>query len=119
MTPFDGDIVSISTPTISVYMQNVDTTTLMLSLDGLNVTTVIFANRAYAVLQWEYSGIGVGAPGSRAADLFAIGRPDIDWVMMAKSMGIPATRATSLDTFGELLKRGFAAEGPSLIEISL
>jgi len=87
--------------------------------EGLNVTTVIFANRAYAVLQWEYSGIGVGAPGPRAADLFAIGRPDIDWVMMAKSMGIPATRATSLDTFGELLKRGFAAEGPSLIEISL
>jgi acetolactate synthase I/II/III large subunit len=87
--------------------------------EGLNVTTVIFANRAYAVLQWEYSGIGVGAPGPRAADLFAIGRPDIDWVMMAKSMGIPATRATSLDIFGELLKRGFAAEGPSLIEISL
>lgn len=87
--------------------------------EGLNVTTVIFANRAYAVLQWEYSGIGVGAPGPRAADLFSIGRPDIDWVMMAKSMGVPATRATSLDTFGELLKKGFAAEGPSLIEISL
>jgi acetolactate synthase I/II/III large subunit len=87
--------------------------------EGLNVTTVIFANRAYAVLQWEYSGIGVGSPGPRAADLFTIGRPDIDWVMMAKSMGIPAARATSLDTFGELLRRSFAAEGPSLIEISM
>lgn len=87
--------------------------------EGLNVTTVIFANRAYAVLQWEYSGIGVGAPGPRATDLFTIGRPDIDWVMMAKSMGIPATRATSLDTFGELLKKSFATAGPALIEISL
>ena len=87
--------------------------------EGLNVTTVIFANRAYAVLQWEYSGLGVGAPGQRAADLFDIGRPDIDWLMMAKSMGIPANRAMSLDSFGDLLRRGFAAAGPQLIEVSL
>jgi acetolactate synthase I/II/III large subunit len=87
--------------------------------EGLNVTTVVFANRAYAVLQWEYSGLGVGTPGPRAADLFAIGRPDIDWMLMAKSMGIPATRATSLDTFGNLLRRSFATPGPALIEISL
>jgi acetolactate synthase-1/2/3 large subunit len=87
--------------------------------EALNVTTVVFANRAYAVLQWEYSGLGVGAPGPRAADLFAIGRPDINWVMMSKSMGIPAARATSLDSFAMLLGRSFATEGPSLIEISL
>src|SRR5271170_7619862 len=87
--------------------------------EGLNVTTVVFANRSYAVLQWEYSGLGVGAPGPRAADLFDIGRPDIDWVMMAKSMGVPAARANSLESFGDLLRKGFAGEGPSLIEISL
>jgi acetolactate synthase I/II/III large subunit len=87
--------------------------------EGLNVTTVVFANRSYAVLQWEYSGLGVGAPGPRAADLFHIGRPDIDWVLMAKSMGVPAARANSLESFGDLLRRGFAGEGPSLIEISL
>jgi acetolactate synthase-1/2/3 large subunit len=87
--------------------------------EGLNVTSVVFANRAYAVLQWEYSGLGVGNPGPRATDLFSIGRPDIDWVAMAKSMGVPANRATSLDTFGELLRKSFATEGPALIEISL
>jgi acetolactate synthase I/II/III large subunit len=87
--------------------------------EGLNVTTVVFANRSYAVLQWEYSGLGVGAPGPRAADLFHIGRPDIDWVSLAKGMGVPAARATSLDILGDLLRKSFAAEGPSLIEISL
>lgn len=87
--------------------------------EGLSVTTVVFANHAYAVLQWEYSGLGVGTPGPRAADLFNIGHPDIDWVLMAKSMGIPANRAGSLDAFGDLLREGFAAEGPSLIEIAL
>ena len=87
--------------------------------EGLNVTSVVFANGAYGVLQWEYSGLGVGAPGPRAADLFAIGRPDIDWVLMSKSMGVPATRATSLEMFGDLLRRSFATPGPALIEISL
>ena len=87
--------------------------------EGLNVTSVVFANRAYGVLQWEYSGLGVGAPGPRAADLFAIGRPDIDWVLLSKSLGVPATRATSLEMFGDLLRRSFATPGPALIEISL
>jgi acetolactate synthase I/II/III large subunit len=87
--------------------------------EGLNVTSVVFANRAYAVLQWEYSGLGVGTPSPRAADLFAIGRPDIDWVAMGKSMGVPSSRATTLDMFGDLLRKSFATEGPSLIEISL
>jgi len=87
--------------------------------EGLNVTSVVFANRAYAVLQWEYSGLGVGSPGPRAADLFQIGHPDIDWVLMAKSMGIPATRAPSLDALGGLLRNSFATAGPALIEISL
>ena len=31
--------------------------------EGLNVTTVVFANRTYAVLQREFAGLGVGAPG--------------------------------------------------------
>jgi acetolactate synthase-1/2/3 large subunit len=87
--------------------------------EGLNVTSVVFANRAYAVLQWEYSGLGVGTPSPRAADLFSIGRPDIDWVAMGKSMGVPSSRATTLEMFGELLRKSFATGGPALIEISL
>jgi acetolactate synthase I/II/III large subunit len=87
--------------------------------EGLNITSVVFANRAYAVLQWEYAGLGVRTPSPRAADLFSIGRPDIDWVAMGKSMGVPSSRATTLDMFGELLRKSYATEGPALIEISL
>jgi len=87
--------------------------------EGLNVTTVVFSNRSYAVLQREYSGLGVGAPGPRAADLFAIGRPDIDWVLLAKGMGVPGSRASSLDEFTKKLQEGFAADGPTLIEVVL
>src|SRR5271165_1532278 len=54
--------------------------------EGLKVTTVVFANRAYAVLKREFSGLGVGNPGPRAAALFDIGRPDLDWVHLAKKI---------------------------------
>ena len=84
----------------------------------LNVTTVIFANRAYAVLKREFSYLGVGDAGARALDLFEIGRPDLDWVQLAKGMGVSGTRSGSLDEFVEALRKGFEGEGPSLIEVA-
>ena len=86
---------------------------------GLHVTTVVFANRDYAVLKREFSYLGVGNPGARALDMFEIGRPDLDWVQLAKGMGVPGTRVNSLDAFGKALRAGFEAEGPTLIEVPL
>lgn len=87
--------------------------------EGLNITTVVFSNRTYAVLQWEFLGLGIGAPGRRAADLFDIGRPTLDWVHLAKGMGVPAIRVTSLDQFAKAMKEAFEGDGPTLIEIPL
>ena len=87
--------------------------------EGLKVTTVIFANRTYGVLKREFSYLGVGDPGPRARDLFEIGRPDLDWVHLAKGMGVPGTRASSLESFAKALKNGFDSEGPMLIEVPL
>jgi acetolactate synthase I/II/III large subunit len=87
--------------------------------EGLKVTTVVFANRDYAVLKREFSYLGVGSPGRRALDMFEIGRPDLDWVHLAKGMGVPGTRVTSLEGFATALREGFESEGPSLIEVPL
>jgi len=87
--------------------------------EGLHVVTVVFANRSYAVLQREFSSLGVGTPGPRAAALFDIGRPTLDWVHLAKGMGVHAARVTTLDTFAKALKEGFESRGPSLIEVPL
>ncbi len=87
--------------------------------EGLNVTTVVFANRDYAVLKREFSYLGVGNPGPRAASMFEIGRPDLDWTLLAKGMGVPGTRVTSLDAFGKALRAGLEGEGPTLIEVLL
>jgi len=85
--------------------------------EGLNVTTVVFANRAYAVLKREFSYLGIGDPGPRAREMFEIDRPDLDWASMAKAMGVPGTRVTSLDEFVEALRAGLTSDGPSLIEV--
>ena len=87
--------------------------------EGLNVTTVVFANRDYAVLKREFSYLGVGNPGTRALDMFEIGRPDLDWVHLAKGMGVPGARANSLQEFAKALREGLESEGPSLIEVPL
>jgi acetolactate synthase-1/2/3 large subunit len=85
--------------------------------EGLNVTTVVFANHDYAVLKREFSYLGVGSPGRRALEMFEIGRPDLDWVHLAKGMGVPGTRVSSLDAFGKALQEGLESDGPSLIEV--
>jgi acetolactate synthase-1/2/3 large subunit len=87
--------------------------------EGLNITTVVFANRDYAVLKREFSYLGVGEPGTRALEMFEIGRPDLDWTLLAKAMGVPGTRVNSLDAFRKALRAGFQGEGPTLIEVPL
>ncbi len=87
--------------------------------EKLNITTVVFANRSYAILQREFSALGVGAPGPRAANLFDIGRPNLDWVLMAEGMGVPACRVTSLEAFSKALREGFESCRPRLIEVPL
>jgi acetolactate synthase-1/2/3 large subunit len=87
--------------------------------ESLNVTIVIFANRDYAVLKREFSYLGIGEPGPRARDLFEIDRPDLDWVQLAKGMGVPGVKVTSLETFGAALQAGLDGHGPSLIEVPL
>jgi acetolactate synthase-1/2/3 large subunit len=87
--------------------------------EGLKITTVIFANRAYGVLRREFANLGLGEPGATASSLFEIGRPDLDWVSLAKGMGVPGTRVDSLDAFNKALNRSFEMHGPTLIEVPL
>ncbi len=87
--------------------------------EGLNVTTVIFANRDYAVLKREFSNLGIGKPGPGALNMFEIGRPDLDWVSLAKGMGVPGARVTTLEAFAKSLRAGFEGAGPTLIEVVL
>ncbi len=85
--------------------------------ENLDVTVVIMANRAYQILRGEFAGVGAGLPGRRATDMLSLDRPTLDFVAMARGMGVPASRAEDLSTFAAQFERAVAEPGPSLIEL--
>jgi len=87
--------------------------------EGLDVTTVIFNNGSYAILEWELSRVGAGTPGPRAKGMLEINRPEIDFAALARSLGVPATRATDAETFTSQLEQALAEPGPALVEAVL
>ena len=84
--------------------------------EKLDVTTVIFSNRKYAILLGELAAVGAN-PGRTALDMLDLGNPDLDWVRMAQSMGVEAARADTLERCAELMRASFARSGPFVIEL--
>jgi len=88
--------------------------------EGLPVTTIIFANNQYAILKAEYANMGAGEkPGPQAMAMIDIDRPTIDWIAMARSMGVPGTRVETAGDFYKAMVRSAGEPGPSLIEVKL
>jgi acetolactate synthase-1/2/3 large subunit len=86
--------------------------------EGLDVTTVIFNNRSYAILNLELNRVGA-EPGPKALDMLDLSRPDLDFVALATGMGVPASRATTAEELTEQLGRALAEPGPALVEAVL
>ncbi len=87
--------------------------------ENLDITTVIFSNRKYAILQVEFMRVGAVNPGRKAMDMMELNRPDLDWVAMATGMGVAAERATTAEEFNAAFERALANRGPNLIEAVL
>jgi acetolactate synthase-1/2/3 large subunit len=84
--------------------------------EGLDVTTVIYANRSYAILAMELGRVGAGEPGPRAGGMLELDRPALDFVALARGMGVPAWRATTAEEFADHLVRALAEPGPAVVE---
>jgi acetolactate synthase-1/2/3 large subunit len=87
--------------------------------EGLNVLTIVFANRIYQILRGEFDGVGAGEPGQRALDMLKIDRPTLDWVALAKGMGVPGRSVTTADEFVKALAEAMPEKGPRLIEVQM
>jgi acetolactate synthase-1/2/3 large subunit len=84
--------------------------------ERLDVTTVIFANRKYAILHGEFAHVGA-KPGSTSQCLMDIGNPALDWTKIANGMGVEAAAARTCDQLADLLKQSLQRKGPFLIEL--
>jgi acetolactate synthase-1/2/3 large subunit len=87
--------------------------------EQLDVVTVLCSNRSYRILRVELERAGIAEPGPQAVALTDLSRPPIDWVGLARSVGVPAARVESADALVAELGRALAAPGPSLIEVPL
>ena len=85
--------------------------------EGLDITTVIFSNRRYAILDMELARTGAdAAAGEAARGLLDLSRPPLDFTALAAGMGVPASRAATAAEFAAQLGKALAEPGPHLIE---
>jgi acetolactate synthase-1/2/3 large subunit len=87
--------------------------------EGLNVTTVILSNHSYAILNLELSRVGAGAGGPRGESLLELSSPNLDFLALARGMGVAATRATTAEELVMQLQQALREPGPHLIEAVL
>ncbi|HVO06483.1 MAG TPA: acetolactate synthase large subunit [Burkholderiaceae bacterium] len=87
-----------------------------LARESLPVVVVVFANRAYRILQGELKGVGATLSGPKATRMLTLEPPPLDWVSIARGHGVPAASARTPDEFVRELQRGFGSGGPYLIE---
>lgn len=83
--------------------------------ESLDITTIIYANRCYAILKHELNNVQADS-GDIAQHMMELNRPELDWVSIAKGMGVDAVKATTVAEFNKALKTGLAMSGPYLIE---
>ena len=84
--------------------------------EQLDIVTIVFSNRAYAILQGEMRGVGVDHFGDNARRMLDLNDPELDWCALAQGLGVEAARATSVEQFSDLLRGALARKGPFLIE---
>lgn len=87
--------------------------------ENLDLIAVIFSNRQYNILEVEYRRLGVNEIGDRAASLFDLGNPPLDWPALARGQGVPGVKATTCEEFDGALAAALDAGGPHLIEAVL
>ncbi len=84
--------------------------------EKLDVVTVIYANRAYAILQQEMRNVGVEDFGVNARRMMQLDDPALDWVALANGMGVEGASVESAEGFHAVLDYALNRPGPFLIE---
>lgn len=87
--------------------------------ERLDVITLLFSNRAYAILQGELQRVGADSNSRKAQEMLDLSNPTLDWVKLANGMGVEASRATSAEALADQLAAALQMHGPHLIEVVL
>ena len=84
--------------------------------EKLDVITIIFNNRSYAVLNIELQRVGAGNVGDKAKSQLDLSTPALDFVHLGEGMGVTSRRATTTAEFVAAFEHALRTPGPHLIE---
>jgi len=84
--------------------------------EKLDVVSIIFNNRSYAILNVELQRVGAVGAGEKAKAQLDLKQPPLDFMSLGQSMGVPSRRATTTDEFVKALEYCLNNPGPHLIE---
>ncbi|HEV7417104.1 MAG TPA: acetolactate synthase large subunit [Tianweitania sediminis] len=87
--------------------------------ERLDVVTIILANRTYNILQHEMRNVGVEDFGVNARRMLNLDDPTLDWVGLARGMGVKAISASTSEEFTACLRSALSERGPFLIQADL
>jgi acetolactate synthase-1/2/3 large subunit len=90
-----------------------------LAREDCDVTVVVLKNDAYAVLNLELARVREGDATAKMQSMLDLDRPTIDWVHIAKGMGVPAVSADTAEAFHAEFEQAMAQKGPRLIEANI
>jgi acetolactate synthase-1/2/3 large subunit len=85
--------------------------------EKLNVTSIIFNNASYSVLNVELERVGAEEPGPKAKSQLDLKGPVLNFSQLGQGMGVHAVRATTTEAFVSALEYALAHPGPHLIEV--
>jgi acetolactate synthase-1/2/3 large subunit len=85
--------------------------------EQLDITVIVFANRSYRILSIELGRVGAASSaGPRTRELLSLTRPELDFVALSHSMGVPASRPEDAAALSRELEHALAEPGPHVIE---
>lgn len=84
--------------------------------EKLDVTSIIFNNASYSVLNIELERVGADKAGSKARSQLDLHGPVLNFAQLAQGMGVHAVRAATAEAFNKALEYALGHPGPHLIE---
>ena len=87
--------------------------------EDLDITVVVFANHTYRILNVEMQRTGAGEAGPSARKLLDLGDPKIEWVQVARGLGLPAVRCANAEDFERAFEGAMGQRGPMFIEAAI
>jgi acetolactate synthase I/II/III large subunit len=86
-----------------------------------DVLVLLYANRRYNILLGELKAVGAAGadskPGYNASRMLDLIDPSLDWVHLAKGMGVDAARVETPKQLADLMASALTKTGPFLIEM--